>query len=133
MSRFPATAYLPMTEVRASNCILMLMFAVGLADGGGGARDVDPALFLVIGLAIHYLAFLWYGSDSNARGFVRSRLLSVAVFVFPLAAVPYYLLRSRPAGERWPALRSFTGLLLGMPVACCVGIGIHLAIRHAGS
>lgn len=133
MSRIPATAYLPMTPVRTATCMLMLMLAIGLGQGSFAAPGTYTEAHLIVGLIINYLFFLWYRSDSEARGFRRPRLLDVAMVVIPLAAVPYYLLRSRQVAERGLALGAFLGLLALMPLACWVGIGIHLAIRHAGS
>jgi hypothetical protein len=133
MHRLPATAYLPMTPVRTASCILMLMLAIGLGEGNFAARESTTGLHLMVALTINYLLFLCYRSDSDARGFTRSRLLSVAVVALPLAAVPYYLLRSRPVAERGVALGAFVGLLLAMPAARWVGIGLHLAIRQAAT
>jgi hypothetical protein len=46
------------------------------------------ALVLVVGLGLTltYLWFLWYRTDSDARGFQRSAWLSVGVVVFPPGA-----------------------------------------------
>lgn len=133
MNRIPATAYLPMTPVRAASCVLLLMFAFGLGEGDFTARVSHLELHLVAGLIVGYLAFMWVRSDSEGRGIARSRLLGVAMILVPLAAAPYYLLRSRDATERGRALGAYAGLLILMALAYSVGIGLHLAIRHAGT
>jgi hypothetical protein len=126
-----AVSHEPMTSVRVMNWILLIMLGGGLADGslapGSGFRVLD----CLAGLTVGYLCLLWYRGDSDARGFLRPRVLSVAMVFFPLSAVPYYLLRSRRAAERRRALSAYLGFLLLMPVAALVGVFIHIGIRHA--
>jgi hypothetical protein len=133
MSRLPATACLPFTPFRTAGCVLMLMLAIGLAEGDFALQDSYSEFHMIVALGIGYLCFLWYRSDSDARELGRSRPLSIAMFVLPLAAMPYYLLRSRPVAERGLAMGVFVGLLLAMPVARWAGVGIRFAIFQAGS
>jgi hypothetical protein len=122
-----------MTPLRAANCILLLMMGLGLGEGELVPSSGYNEIHLMMGLAINYLLFLWYRSDSDARGLPRSRLLGIAVFALPLAAVPCYLLRSRQVEERGTALAVFFGLLLAMPAARWVGTLMHHAIRQIGA
>jgi hypothetical protein len=123
----------PMTPVRTANCILFLMMGLGLGEGEFLPRSGYNEMHVIAGLTINYLLFLWYRSDSDARGLPRSRLPGIAVFALPLAAVPAYLLRSRQVEERGTALAAFFGLVLAMPVARWVGTLMHHAIRQIGA
>jgi hypothetical protein len=120
-----------MTHVRALNSILLVMFGFGLGEGRFAPGETHADLHLVASLIIGYLFFLWYASDADLRGIARSRLLSVAMVLLPLLALPYYLLRSRQVEERGNALGAFLGLLVLMPLARLAGVGIHLALVHA--
>jgi hypothetical protein len=89
-------------------------------------------LVLVVGLGLTdtYLWFLWYRTDSDARGFQRSAWLSVGVVVFPPGAIPYYLVRSRPRQQRLRTLAVFAGYVLLTLGAELAGMAIHAGLRQ---
>ena len=107
-----------MSHVRVLCWVLGLMAGTGLLDGRPGA----PGLRLLAGLAVSYLCFSWYRGDSDARGFARSRWLSVGIAGFAPGAIPYYLLRSRGERERWRALAAYAGCLAAAGMAGWVGM-----------
>jgi hypothetical protein len=115
-----------MSHTRTLFWILLLMAGTGLMDGPG--REDGADLHLPAGLAFSYLCFLWYRADSDARGFLRSRWLSMGVVVFTPGALPYYLLRSRKDGERGQALMGYAGCLALVALAAWVGVAARIAL-----
>lgn len=111
---------------------LRTLFWVGMVMAGSGLLEcakVDrDGLHLLAGLAVSYLCFLWYRTDSDARGFVRPRWLSAAVAAFTPGAIPYYLLRSRAEGERGQALLGYAVCLALVALAVWVGIATRIAL-----
>jgi hypothetical protein len=115
-----------MSHQRVVLWIMILMAGTGLLDAGHAA---DPAqLHPVVGVAVSYLCFLWYRGDSDARGFRRSRWLSVAVVACAVATIPYYLVRSRRDGERGQALMTYAAYLAAAAFAVWVGMAIHIGL-----
>jgi hypothetical protein len=114
-----------MSHKRVIHWILLLMLAAGLFDGGTGLRG---AMHPLAGFAISYLCFLWYCADSDTRGFARSRWLSMGVAGFTLWAIPWYLLRSRAAGQRGSALKVYFSCLVLCPLAFWAGAAIRVAL-----
>ncbi len=106
--------------------IMVLMAGTGLLDAGHA--DAAAQLHLVVGVVVSYLGFLWYRGDSDARGFQRSRWLSVAVVAFTVATIPYYLVRSRGEGERGQALMAYAACLAAAAFAVWIGMAIHIGL-----
>ena len=115
-----------MSHRRVVSWIMVLMAGTGLLDAGHA--DAAAQLHLVVGVAISYLGFLWYRGDSDARGFRRSRWLSVAVVAFTVATIPYYLVRSRGEAERGRALVAYAACLAAAAFAVWVGMAIHIGL-----
>lgn len=115
-----------MSHQRVVLWIMVLMAATGLLDA---AHDGDPAqLHLLAGGAVSWLCFRWYRGDSDARGFRRSRWLTVGVVAFTVATIPYYLVRSRRDGERGRALLAYAAYLAAAAFAVWVGMAIHIGL-----
>lgn len=83
---------------------------------------VEPAwVALATSLVFSAMIFAWYLADSNERAYRRTALFNVVVVLISIIAVPYYLLRSRPRGQRLKAIvhmlgffaLMLTGMLLG--------------------
>jgi hypothetical protein len=109
--------------------LFALLFITALTGVFGGhflARHVDAALLLKFALEMmfSFVSFLWYCRDSNARDYIRSRWLSVAMVSVGLLAIPYYLWRSRPAGQRGRALLRFFGFVVLLVLVTALGMGI---------
>jgi len=119
-----------MRHQRVLSLILPLMLGAGLVDAGGvsGTQGPVPEVQLLVGLAVSYLCFRWYRADSDARGYRRSRWLSVGVVAFTAGALPYYLARSRAAGERGRALGAYAAYLALAAMAAWVGIATRIAL-----
>jgi hypothetical protein len=112
-----------MSHKRVLCWVLPLMAGTGLLDSRAAAE-----LHLLAGLAVSYLCFAWYRGDSEARGFPRSRWMSVGVIAFTAGAIPYYLLRSRSAGERGQALLMYAACLALVVLAVWVGTVTQIAL-----
>lgn len=67
------------------------------------------------------LTFAWFWLDSECRSYKRSPFLSIAIVALGAFAVPYYLLRSRPKGERLKAIGGFAGFVLLLVVTLVAG------------
>jgi hypothetical protein len=115
-----------MSHQRVVLWIMVLMAGTGLLDAGHA--DAAAQLHLVVGVAVRYLGFLWYRGDSDARGFHRSRWLSVAVVALTVATIPYYLTRSRDEAERGRALMAYAACLAAAAFAVWVGMAIHIGL-----
>jgi len=115
-----------MSHTRTLFWILLLMTGAGLFDRPG--LDEGAGLHLPAGLALSYLCFLWYRADSDARGYARSRWLSMGVVIFTPGAIPYYLLRSRQEGERGQALMGYAGCLALVALAVWIGMAVRITL-----
>jgi hypothetical protein len=78
------------------------------------SQDLEPPrlldfLFIV---AVSVLVYLWYYFDATERRFTRSATLGGAVVLFTFLAVPYYLARSRPQGQRLRAVLKFAAAVV---------------------
>lgn len=98
------------------------------ASGGALARAGDFAYALLL----LPLPYLWLRADAAARSQRRSLALSGAAIYLPWLAVPWYVLRSRPRGQRARAvLKALAFGLLAMPAAYLLG-GAPLALWRGG-
>ena len=75
-------------------------------------------LFLVVSTV---LVYRWYYLDAAARAYRRTALVGGAVIMLPLLALPYYLFRSRPTGQKLHALLEYFGLLVLAIVTIVLG------------
>lgn len=110
--------------------IALLFTAVlgGALNGFASSRhSAEPLVWTyAIDLASSFLCFVWYCRDGDARSFIRSRWLSVAMVTMNVLAIPYYLWRSRARGQRWRAIVRYIGfaVLLGI----VTGVGFVLGV-----
>ena len=115
-----------MSHQRVVLWIMVLLIGTGLLDAGHA--DAAVQLHFVVGAIVSYLCFLWYRGDSDARGFRRSRWLSVAVVAFTVATIPYYLVRSRGDDERGLALMTYAAYLAAAALSVWVGMAVHIGL-----
>lgn len=104
----------------------MLLVAVGLYGAAigyyGAALDRDPPKIVdrMVTLAVIILTYVWYHVDAAEREFRRTMALGAGVILLAVVAIPYYLLRSRPSGQKARALfrfLAFLGVLVGVGAA----------------
>jgi hypothetical protein len=106
--------------------ILVLLVAVTAVAGVVDARDM--ALHIQSGgwavlstLMFSYLSFYWYRLDREAYLYRGSRWLSIGIVMLAIVAVPYYLVRSRPAGQKGRALLRLAGFCVVLGAAGALG------------
>jgi hypothetical protein len=103
-----------MSERPARPALFALLFIAvlgGAMAGFAASRHLAPPLAWgnTLDLLFGFLCFVWYCRDGDARSFNRSRWLSVAMVSVTLLAIPYYLWRSRPRGQRRRAIMRYLG------------------------
>ncbi len=105
--------------------VILLAYAVALSgfltylDLRGTA---EPAwLALATSLVFSALIFAWYLADTQQRGYTRTALLNIAIILVSVVAVPYYLLRSRPRGQRLKAITRMLGVFVLLLLAMLAG------------
>ena len=111
-----------MTTKHILALLLVAMPVFGILD----ARQMDMhvqsgGLEVASTLVFSFLIFYWYRLDSEARLYRRTALLNVGIIMFAIAAVPYYLVRSRPAGQKGRALLRLAGFGALLLVAGAAG------------
>jgi hypothetical protein len=106
--------------------ILVLLVAVTAVAGVVDARDM--ALHIQSGgwavlstLMFSYLSFYWYRLDREAYLYRGSHWLSIGIVMLAIVAVPYYLVRSRPAGQKGRALLRLAGFCVVLGAAGALG------------
>lgn len=100
--------------------VLVLLFICTLLYGalfGYGATHHahGPGFGPSVEILFSFLSFYWYRLDSDIRHYRRSKPLNIGIILFATVALPYYLVRSRPPGQRARALwrlAEFSMLLL---------------------
>jgi O-antigen/teichoic acid export membrane protein len=104
--------------------ILLLMVLEGALDATyeAGGLDTPIGWSLALALSFSFLCFLWYRRDSDERHYARSRWLNTGMVVLSVFAMPYYLWRSRPPGQKVRALLRCAGFALLMVLATAVGM-----------
>jgi hypothetical protein len=107
-------------------CLLALTLAISVVDAREIATGIrSPGWSIVETLVFSFLCFFWYRLDSDARLYRRTALLNIAVVMMAPLALPYYLLRSRPAGARGRALLRFAGFVLLLVAASAAGAVLY--------
>ena len=103
-----------MTTRHAVMLALALAMLMGAADAYLWTRGTEEthALDLVWTFAFMIVGYVWYRQDSIDRSYRGSVLLGGAVVFVAVLAIPYYLARSRPAGQKTRAVFGFLGLVL---------------------
>lgn len=103
--------------------LLTIVVVNGIVSGRYLALDKQEPLLSIglFGLLFSFVPFLWYCRDGDARGYERSRWLSIGVVVMAPLAIPYYLVRSRPDGQKSRAVFRFLGYVLLLVLALLVG------------
>jgi len=103
--------------------LLVLMFVSMLVEMGTQVRaGGEPVLWsLLSGLLSSFLSFYWFRVDRELRGWPPSRWLSTAIVTITPLAVPYYLARSRPKGEKLRGVARFVGFVFLLLLASVLG------------
>jgi peptidoglycan/LPS O-acetylase OafA/YrhL len=113
-----------MTQKRILLAILLLMVLDGFIDATYAAdASTQPLAWSVpLTLCFSFLTFLWYRRDSEERGYARSRWLNIGIILLTPFSVPYYLLRSRPPGQKLRALMKCAGFATLIVLSAAIGM-----------
>jgi ribose/xylose/arabinose/galactoside ABC-type transport system permease subunit len=110
--------------------LLFIAVMAGAMNGFAATRHAaQPLLWThALDLTFSFLCFVWYCRDGDARSYIRSRWLNVAMITVTMFTVPYYLWRSRPQGQRLRAIMRYAGfgVLLGGVAALGFVLGVLL-------
>ena len=117
-----------LTQRQVLGLLLALALAAGLADPRTMGQVSHLVSDMVVELSFSFLAFYWYRLDSDARQYRRSLLLNAAVIGLGTVAVPYYLLRSRPWGQKGRAVLRAVGFMLLLSATLAAGLFVHAAL-----
>jgi hypothetical protein len=118
------------------HAVLVLLALTALYGGIGGylaAQNADPPKILDVAVSVLMLVvtYVWYYVDAKERKYNRTTLLGGAIILFSIVAVPYYLVRSRPAGQKGKALVRFLGFCV-LSVVVCVLAAVPAALLAPG-
>jgi hypothetical protein len=106
-----------LTPKRVLIALLVAFVALGVFETYLEVRGIPEPKSVQLGSTFVFslMTFTWFWLDSESRAYKRSPFLSVSVVALGIVAIPYYLLRSRPKGQRLKAVGKcvgFVGLLL---------------------
>lgn len=87
------------------------------------------AIAFVHGVIIGVLCYLWCKADAAAQGRVPPGRSAIVAGVFPLAGIPLYLFRTRPARRAAIATLKAVGLLFMLAVLGVAVVEILNALR----
>lgn len=104
---------------------LALLVAATFVFGVVDARETESGIQaggwgILCTVLFSFLSFYWYRLDSETHRYRRTPLLNVGIVMLAIVAVPYYLVRSRPAGRRGRALLGLAGFCA---LLICAGVG----------
>jgi hypothetical protein len=106
--------------------LLVFMLCAALVDARNEELGHAGRWWTILSsLAFSFLSFFWYRLDSDQRQYPRTMPLNVGVVALGLFVIPYYLVRSRPAGQRGRALLRLAGFVLLMFVVSMIGMALY--------
>ena len=119
------------------NLVFGMLLVALYPDIGRDAEAAQQALAslrgsgvnIVYEIAILIACFGWLHFDSRQLDIRRPWWLNVGIILLTSVFVPYYLYKTRPAGQRGPAILAFFGIAFGALVAMTVGMFIALALH----
>jgi len=82
-------------------------------------------------IAVLVACFVWLECDSRQLDIRRPWWLNLGVIFLTSIFVPYYLYKTRPAGQRGGAIMAFLGILFGSFITMSVGMFLALAVHGA--
>lgn len=113
----------PFTPRHALMALCLLVLWMGAEAAWPRAQEGVPLVMwdYWFSFLFSFIGFVWFCRDRDARGYPRSRWLSVCMVGLGPLAVPYYLLRSRPRGQRAAALLRLAAFVLAEAALMLLG------------
>ena len=84
----------------------------------------SSALTLIGSLAMLLIGFRWLQLDAAQLDIRRPMWLNVGIVMAAAVFVPYYLYKTRPAGQRLPAIAGFFAVVFGCAVVSALGAAL---------
>ena len=115
----------------AFGVLAVLMVAPQAAVDAVQTSVMDPRvspLGLVYQVIWLTLCFVWLNLDAQQLEIRRPWWLNVGIVLAALVFFPYYLYKTRPAGQRAQAIVSAFGVMLGGIVAMSIGMSMAIAM-----
>jgi len=104
--------------------ILLLVALEGIVEPASRAQSHLLAFSIALALCSNFFCFAWYRHDRDERNYPRSLLLNMGIIAVVYIAMPYYLVRSRPRGQKLRALLRLAGFVLLMILSAVLGLVI---------
>ena len=114
-------------DSRKALYILLTVLALSAAVSGYLANERTPlgsSINLALNVVVIAFTYLWYYHDASERNFKRSVALGGAIVLFPVLSVPYYLIKSRPAGQRGKSILKFLSACTVFVVVLIVSVAM---------
>ena len=117
------------TEKGVNGPLLLLLGVLALGQIIEGywlaQHQYPPPLWHVLNALMgSYIPFVWFCRDSDAHHYRRSKLRNIGFLFCSFVFVPYYLVRSRAAGQKWRALLRLAGYCFLMLAATATGMAV---------
>lgn len=113
--------------------VLLVMQYPGLADSMAVEATVEQirggGLNLLYQVAIWIVCFSWLHFDSRQLDIRRPWWLNIGIALLTSVFVPYYLYKTRPVGQRGPAILSFFGIVFGCIVSMMLGMTLAFSLH----
>jgi amino acid transporter len=112
--------------------VLIVMMFPGLIEPTTSQAAISELRNSSLNLGYQFAAlvvcFLWLGLDSRQLDIRRPWWLNVGIVLFTSVFVPYYLYKTRPAGNRLRAILTFFAIVIGGAFAMTIGAFLALAV-----
>ncbi len=111
--------------------LIGVSLVLGVIDVGLGGSLSESARFtlaLVGNVALLVIAFHWLNLDSRQLGIRRPTWLNIGIVLLLIVFVPYYLYKTRPAGQRGSVLLGFVAVLFACVFASAIGSALAAVV-----
>ncbi len=114
-------------DSRKALYILLAVLVLSAAASGYLANERAPlgsCINMALNVMVIAFTYLWYYHDATERKFKRSVALGGSIVLFPVLSVPYYLIKSRPAGQRGKSILKFLSTCVAFVVVLIVSVAM---------
>ncbi len=100
---------------------MLALIALGAFLQSAMGKNMGQVFSILFKVLASFSAFVWYCRDSDAHSYRRSLGRNILFNAVGVIFVPWYLLRTRPTGQRFAAMLSLGNFCFLMLVALVVG------------
>ena len=109
---------------------MLALIALGALAQGAIGKNMGQVFSILFKVLASFSAFVWYCRDSDARSYRRSLGRNILFNAVGIIFVPWYLLRTRPSGQRFAAIIDLGSFCLLMLVALVAGGVSGMLVRR---